>query len=250
MEGSAGGTGATLVVDSRLHIVFHPSMSARDRMVVFDFDGTLCDTRAAIAACLHATFEADVGLALDPASVHASIASGSTLDQTLTVLSPQPLPEERLDSLKRSYRARYAESAPRLARLYAGVVDALRTLHEARVPVLVVSNKGSAAIHQSLSLAGVDPWVLEVVGDRPGLAKKPDVALFAQAIHPVRPELDPSDVIMVGDTETDIEFARRAGMQMAWAAYGYGRPEACRAMRPDVELAQSEDLAGSLHALL
>jgi len=218
--------------------------------VVFDFDGTLCDTHAAITACLHATFEADLGVALDPAAIRASIASGSTLDQTITGLAPRPLPDERLAELKQGYRARYAESAPRLARLYAGVEEALRVLHESDVPALVVSNKGSAAIHQSLSLAGVDGWVLQVTGDQPGLPKKPDVALFAQVVQPVRPDLAPAEMVMVGDTETDIDFARRAGMQMAWAAYGYGRRDACRALRPDLELARSEDLARSLQSLL
>jgi len=225
-------------------------MSARARLVVFDFDGTLCDTHVAIAACLHATFEADLGVALDPSAIRASIASGSTLDQTITGLAPHPLSDERLDELKQRYRARYAESAPRLARLYAGVDEALRMLHARDVPALVVSNKGSAAIHQSLALAGVDGWVLQVTGDQPGLPKKPDVALFAQVVQPVRPDLAPSEIVMVGDTETDIEFARRVGMQMAWAAYGYGRREACRAMRPDLELAHSEELAGALRSLL
>jgi phosphoglycolate phosphatase len=48
--------------------------------------------------------------------------------------------------------------------------------------------------------------------------------------------------LIVGDTETDILFAKAAGIASCWASYGYGEPERCRNLRPDHVITTIEQL--------
>jgi phosphoglycolate phosphatase len=51
---------------------------------------------------------------------------------------------------------------------------------------------------------------------------------------------------MVGDTATDILFARASGMPCCWASYGYGDVERCRALDPEHEISSIEELPALL----
>jgi len=50
------------------------------------------------------------------------------------------------------------------------------------------------------------------------------------------------EVLVVGDTEWDLFFARNGGLKSCWGAYGYGDPEECRALRPHYVIAAITDL--------
>ena len=43
---------------------------------------------------------------------------------------------------------------------------------------------------------------------------------------------------MLGDTETDIRFARNIGVPAFWARYGFGNAETCEALKPERTLAE------------
>ncbi|HEY6375047.1 MAG TPA: HAD hydrolase-like protein, partial [Edaphobacter sp.] len=47
---------------------------------------------------------------------------------------------------------------------------------------------------------------------------------------------------VVGDTETDILFAKNANLLSCWATYGYGDARRCKALSPDFELHKLTDL--------
>jgi phosphoglycolate phosphatase len=49
-------------------------------------------------------------------------------------------------------------------------------------------------------------------------------------------------MLMVGDTETDIVFAKASGIACCWASYGYGDMGRCRALAPQYEIAGIADL--------
>lgn len=80
-----------------------------------------------------------------------------------------------------------------------------------------------------------------IVGDKtPGATRKPDVGSFTDVLVPkmrgaglVEEVVDASEVLVVGDTVADIQFARNIGAKACWARYGYGERVECEELRPD-----------------
>ncbi len=84
-----------------------------------------------------------------------------------------------------------------------------------------------------------------VKAERPDTPVKPDPRLF-HAIQQQIPGGRLQRFLVVGDTETDLCFARNAGLQSCWATYGYGHGARCRAVGFDYTLDRIEDLPGIL----
>ena len=122
----------------------------------------------------------------------------------------------------KTYRTLYLEEATPLLRPFPGVREALAQIYAAGIKCAVVSNKGVAAIRQSLDEGGLGSFVDLIYGDEAGRPKKPDPAVLSDHILPKFAQLQKDRFLMVGDTETDILFAKRSGIAACWVSYGYG----------------------------
>jgi phosphoglycolate phosphatase len=216
---------------------------SRFRAVVFDYDGTLFDTRPAIVHCIQHAF-ADTIRSVPPLEAIAStVETGLSLPDTLVVLD-QRLRGNRttLDELIRTYRRLYLAEAAPLIKPYPGVGDTVRSLHAGGTKCLVVSNKGVAAIHQSLDDSDLTPFIDLIFGDQPGLPKKPAPAILANHILPRYAQLTNDQILVVGDTETDIVFAKAAGVSSCWASYGYGDRARCVQLAPNYVIGNVAEL--------
>jgi phosphoglycolate phosphatase len=141
-----------------------------------------------------------------------------------------------------AYRSIYLAEGLPLLKPFAGVGEVLRQLHAGGTKCLVVSNKGIAAIRQSLDASRLSPFIDLVLGDEPGLPKKPDPAIVVDRILPKYPQMQSRQILMVGDTELDILFAKKSGMSCCWVSYGYGDAQRCRALKPEHEIASIAEL--------
>jgi phosphoglycolate phosphatase len=215
--------------------------------IIFDYDGTLFDTRPAIIHCIERTF-ALAALPIPPkAAMLRTVAGGITLQDTFLLLD-EALQRNRaaLHDRVKTYRTLYQDEGTALLKPFPGAAEVLRELHARGTICIVVSNKGSAAIHHSLDAASLRPFVDLVLADEAGLPKKPDPALITDHVLPRYAGLQSHQILMVGDTATDILFARAGGMPCCWASYGYGDAERCRALTPEHEISR----IGELPALL
>jgi len=213
------------------------------KAVVFDYDGTLFDTRPAIINCLRRAFE-ECGRtvpALD--AVADAVTTGLTLPETVLALDPR-LRNDRtaLNELVVTYRKLYGDEGRQWLRPFPGAAQALRRLHRSGAKCIVVSNKGIEAIRRSLDEAGLSQFIDLALGDAPGMPNKPDPAIVTAVILPRYSQLQRHQILMVGDTEVDILFARRAGIPCCWASYGYGQTDRCRKLAPDHEIAAISEL--------
>jgi phosphoglycolate phosphatase len=212
------------------------------KAVVFDYDGTLYDSRPAIVHCLRRTFE-ERGRAVPPSNALTNIVrAGLTLPETFLALD-DALSSNRsaVDELVQTYRRLYLDEAAPFLKPFAGACKALERIHRGGVKCAVVSNKGVAAVRRSLDDGGIGGFVDVVFGDEAGLPNKPDPAVLTKYILPKFAHLQADELLMVGDTETDIVFAKTTGMAACWVSYGYGTPERCRKLEPEYEIASIAD---------
>lgn len=106
----------------------------------------------------------------------------------------------------------------------------------------MISNKGAEAVNRSLARHHMTAVIDRVFAEQPGRPAKPDPALFAADVRPHFPAIGKERILMIGDSEVDIAFAKRAGIASCWAAYGFGDSERCLALAPDYCIERIEAL--------
>lgn len=195
-------------------------------LILFDYDGTLVDSMPSIVHSTRRLFE-EKGLA-DPGEerVRTCIADGKGLEYFFRLLRPE-LEENKLDQWIAQWRAIYDAEAHPYTTPYPGALDTLDTLSSMGIPCAIVSNKGQIALLRSVQAHGFAPLVQLVVGDDPGQPKKPKPEMYHQRIAPHFPGLDPTRVLMVGDSESDLAFGKAFGGSSCFATYGYGNRDTC-----------------------
>jgi len=195
--------------------------------VLFDLDGTLLDTAGDIALALSRAFADHGHEGPAPAAVRQMIGKGAPVLVERAVLA-QGL---NLDAAGRAaLLERFFHHYGRLQELdeceaepYAGAREALVTLHEAGLPLAVVTNKYhrfAVGLLQRLDLAR---HLRVVVGGDTCERRKPD----PMPLHHACTQLGvaPADALMVGDSANDVEAARAAGMPVVLVPYGYTEGE-------------------------
>jgi phosphoglycolate phosphatase len=216
---------------------------SRFKVVIFDYDGTLFDTRPAIAHCIQRAFTA-CGRpipALD--AIAGTVSTGLPLQETFFILDKYLRTERTaLNEIVKTYRRIYLDEGAPLTKPFVGAREALRDIHARGIKCVVVSNKGISAIRRSLDQSQLSSFVDLVFGDEAGLPKKPDPAIVVDHVLPRYAPLPREQMLMFGDTEIDILLAKRTGIPCCWASYGYGETERCRRLFPEHEISSIEQL--------
>jgi phosphoglycolate phosphatase len=212
-------------------------------LLIFDFDGTLCDTRVAIAHCLERALSR-YGRPIPPPGHTASIVSrGLSLPETIILLDPGLRAQSTaVSEMVSAYRSFYSSEGDTLVKVFPGAKAVLQRVHELGTKCIVVSNKGIQAIHRSLDRFELTPFIDLVLGDEPGVPIKPDPALLIDHIVPKFPRVAKERMLMIGDTEVDIKFAHAGEIACCWAAYGFGDRQHCMALSPEYIIENIQEL--------
>jgi HAD superfamily hydrolase (TIGR01509 family) len=157
----------------------------------------------------------------------AVIARGPSLADAFHQLSPGLTPDQVEQCVIR-YRVLYPEIDIARSVLYDGVQSTLQRLHDAGICIVVLSNKGRAAVEAAVARFGLTDSVRYVLADEPGQPTKPDPDVFYRRVVGLFGARPSSNYLVVGDTEADLRFARAVGIRSCWATYGYGDRDACR----------------------
>ena len=187
------------------------------RLIVFDLDGTLIDSRRDLADSVNALL-ADLGatpLPLD--AVVAMVGEGAALlvRRALTAASLDPDTPGALDRFLAHYDRRLLVHT----RPYPGMIAALAAL-KAVSALAVLTNKPGRPTTVILESLGLAPFFDHVVGGDSPHGRKPDPAGL---LHLVRLAGATEDsTVMVGDSPIDRDTARHAGTRVCLVRYGFG----------------------------
>jgi phosphoglycolate phosphatase len=186
---------------------------ARDALI-FDLDGTLWDAAAASTYGWNLALES-LGLSERVTVDGIRSVSGRPFPECVATLLPQlsPASEATLQLLEARERTGIELIA---GVLYPGVAEGLARLAE-RYPLFIVSNCPGWYLEEFFRHTGLREhftgW------DCYGLSKIPKSGMLLNlaADHGLR------DAVYVGDTQGDQDAAAGAGMEFAFARYGFGR---------------------------
>ena len=195
------------------------------RAVVFDFDGTLADSYAAITASVNHV-RAHHGLPpLAEPEVRRHVGHGVV--HLLHHLVPGADPEADVAR----YRAHHPSVLRDGTRLLPGVADTLAALHRAGFRLAVCSNKPRVFTQPLLGMLGLAPLLGAVVGPEDVTRLKPAPDMLRAALRALAAA--PAEALYVGDMVVDIETARAAGVPVWVIATGSDAAAALRAAGPD-----------------
>ena len=217
-------------------------------LTIFDFDGTLCDSRPAIVASLRSLLGEATDDPPPESAVDARVREGRGLHSTLRALLPggEDRPDAEIDRWAARYRELYDTPEGEGGEPYAGAADAVRVAADLG-PVVVVSMKGHDLLGRMIQRLGVAGAVAAHFGDDDRRPIKPDPALFHDHVVPAVPEFPRG--VMIGDTPKDLLFGRNCGLLTVHAAYGYGDPEECATVGPDHAVASPAEIGPLLRRL-
>jgi phosphoglycolate phosphatase len=200
--------------------------TARPRAVLFDLDGTLLDTAPDLAAAANATL-AELGLpARDPAVIATYIGKGipKLVERALAGSLDAAAEPALLARALPIYERHYAAESGKRSVPFPGVVEGLRALRGARVPLACITNKAERFTADLLRRTALHGFFDALVCGDTVARKKPDPAPVLAAC--ARLGVAPRAALMIGDSANDVQAARAAGCPVWCVPYGYneGRP--------------------------
>ena len=189
--------------------------------IIFDMDGTLWDAVDSYCTIWDTTF-AELGISAPPVTREKLLTHmGQYLEQILAALAPGA--GDRLPALLTRLEENERTMMKTLGgRLYPGAYEIVRNLSE-KYKLFMVSNCGEFGLDNFLEFTRMKPFFTDWLTH--GGTRKPkaeNILDLMKRYNLVRP-------VYVGDTQGDADQAARAGVEMIYAAYGFGtvsRPDA------------------------
>lgn len=218
------------------------------RTVIFDLDGTLADTSgdllAAANACFRAMGEGDV-LSVDRDAGVALRGGKAMLTHGLTRLGR--LDQAVVDQYYPMLLEAYAAEIDTHTVMYPGAMDAVEALVVQGYGVGICTNKPEALAEQLMTSLGVRSAFGALVGADTLPVRKPDPGPLIETAR--RLGGDPARTILIGDSVTDRETARSAGVPSVLVTFGPSG-EDMAALRPEALLHSYADLCDVVQSLI
>lgn len=190
------------------------------KIAVFDLDGTLVNTAPDLLDSLNFSL-ADGGLSAVAASGFEAVLGrgGREMIRTAHAAQQRDLSNETLERLYKLFLAHYAENIPGRSLPYPGVVDALDRLSAAGYLLAICTNKTEALAHALIKGLKLERRFQAICGADTFMHAKPNPAHLTQTIAMATG--DPAQAVMIGDSKTDIDTAKAAGIPVIAVDFGF-----------------------------
>lgn len=189
-------------------------------IIVFDLDGTLVDTAPDLLDSLNHTLGAGGAALTDTKGFHRFVGHGGrVMIERAYRAQNRELAIEEHDRLFALFLVHYGENIPGKSQPYPGVVDALKRFADAGYLLAVCTNKTEEFSRRLIASLGLSHAFAAICGADSFAFRKPDPRHLTETI--ALAGADPSQALMVGDSQTDIDTAKAAGIPVVAVDFGY-----------------------------
>jgi phosphoglycolate phosphatase len=219
------------------------------KTVVFDLDGTLADTSGDLIAAANACFrDMGAGDLLDPAKDAGTALRGGRAMLRLGMermgrTADDPLIDEYYEVLL----YHYARDIDTHTRLYDGAMDAVVALKERGYIVAICTNKPEALARELLTRLGILDTFAAMLGADSLPVRKPDPEHLLETVR--RAGGDPAQCVLVGDSDTDRNTSKAAGVPSILVTFGPSGAD-MTALTPEALMERYSDLPDLVETLL
>lgn len=195
-------------------------------LLIFDLDGTLCDTKDDIANSVNMTLK-DLGLPQKPKELIYTYV-GSGVRQLLQQAVEEDTGERFVEALQ-IFRNHYTEHLLDTTRPYPGMEAVLK--HFEGKQKAVVTNKPQGYAEPILEGLNLTRYFDLIVGGENGLPLKPDSGMIVHVLERLKAGKNHS--VIIGDGLNDIGAARASGIRCCAVGYGLSDPQVLKEAEPD-----------------
>lgn len=184
--------------------------------IIFDLDGTLLDTLDDLAASVNYSLSTH-GL---PVRTKREIRTylGNGIRYLMTQAAGEASNSETFETVFQTFRTHYVAHCLDRTAPYPGIIALLKTLKAQGVRTAIVSNKLQTAVTE-LNDRFFKNYISIAIGESETVRRKPCPDAVIRALK----ELDstPERALYVGDSEVDLETAKRAEVDCALVLWGF-----------------------------
>lgn len=222
------------------------------KLVIFDLDGTLIDSRLDLVHSVNAALR-HIGRPELPDDVIASYVGDGAPILIQRALGGEAVDEKLVKKGLEFFLAYYREHKLDHTTVYPGIAEALVAIQKpafsgevrgklngAPRTLAVLSNKPVNPSRAIVEALGLKRFFAEVYGGNSFATKKPDPEGARKLLH--EHDARPEQAAIVGDSHTDVETGRNAGLWTIGVTYGFA-PHTLEAEPPDVLVDSPHELA-------
>ena len=190
----------------------------KNKLVVFDLDGTLLDTIGDLAeACNHML--ALRGLGSHTREEYARMVGNGILNLVKRALPEELREADYVEAARADFLDYYVAHIDCYTRPYEGIYEVLSTLQSEGWTIAVASNKFDSGTKTLVSNLFPETPFKAIYGNREGFPLKPDKALLDLIMEECGASREMT--IMVGDSGVDMQTAKNAGVRSVGCTWGF-----------------------------
>jgi phosphoglycolate phosphatase len=213
------------------------------KLVIFDLDGTLIDSRLDLVHSVNAALRHIQRPEL-PDDVIASYVGDGAPVLIQRALGPEAVDEALIRKGLEFFLSYYREHKLDYTKVYPGIQEALSSIQSSGngVPrnLAVLSNKPVNPSRAIVEALGLGSFFTQVYGGNSFATKKPDpegvLTLISEA------GVGPEQAAIVGDSHVDVQTGQNAGLWTVAVTYGFA-PHTLGVTFPDIEVDTPQELS-------
>jgi phosphoglycolate phosphatase len=229
------------------HMPFAMQQGLSPPLLVFDLDGTLADTAGDLVSALNVILAREGLGGVEFAQARPMVGRGARalIERGLSTHGIK-VSESRLDEMLADFLVHYEAHIADETALFPGVAQALDRFESAGFTFAVCTNKVEYPSVLLLTALGIASRFRAICGKDTFPVSKPNGEALLQTI--ARAGGDRGRAVMVGDSKTDIDTARNAGVPVVAVNFGY-TSEPVDSFNPDRVIGHYDELWGAVEAL-
>ncbi len=188
------------------------------KLCIFDFDGTLFDSVDDVVICFNKALDIYDLPTLTKDEYLGCL--GGNIDEIVSLVLKDNNTSENIEKVKKTYLELYNSSKKEKTLPFPETHDFLKSLQEKEILLAINSNRLNYSLKHFVEKYYSDIDFVSIEGHDLNCPSKPDPYGVNKIIKKANVGLE--DAIYIGDSRTDINTARNAGIDCVIVKWGYG----------------------------
>lgn len=216
--------------------------------VIFDLDGTLIDSLPDVLGALNPVLANAGRRPISIGEGRLMVGGGAEpLIERAFALTGRPITPQEIPAYVEEFAANYQAVPAKMTTVFDGVVAALEELRDRGYALGICTNKPHESAKTVLRAVGLDRYFSSCIGKAARPYNKPDRRHYDAVAEELG--VPPGNTLYIGDSETDVETARNAGVPIILVPFGYSKKPAAE-LGGDRLIGHFSELTAAIHDFL